>query len=137
MQRQSHVQPSLAAQGRQHGVRLLDGEDLLDDLEGDRLDIGSVGHLRVGHDRGRVRVDQHDLVALLAQGLARLGPRVVEFARLADHDRTGTDDQDLVDVRTLGQSGCAFSVWGNGRTDERERRRIGCGRRRGRARLGD
>ena len=102
------VQPGLAAQGRQHGVGLLDGDDLLDELRGDRLDVGAVGHLGVGHDRGRVGVDQHDLVALLAQGLARLGARVVELAGLADDDRAGADDQDLVDVGTLGH---VLSTW--------------------------
>ena len=99
------VQPGLAPQRRQHGVGLLDGEDLLDDLRRDRLDVRAVGHLGVGHDRGRVGVDQHDLVALLAQGLARLGPRVVELAGLADHDRPGADDQDLVDIGTFGHGG--------------------------------
>ena len=109
VQGQADVQPGLAAQGRQHGVGLLDGEDLLDELGGDRLDVGAVGHLGVGHDRGRVGVDQHDLVALLAEGLARLGPRVVELAGLADHDRAGADDQDLVDVSTLGHGGSISS----------------------------
>ena len=105
VQRQADVQPGLAAQGRQHGVGPLDGDDLLDDLGRDRLDVGPVGHLGVGHDGGRVRVDQDDLVALLAQRLARLGARVVELAGLADDDRAGADDQDLVDVGTLGHGG--------------------------------
>ena len=105
VQGQADVQAGLAAEGRQDGVGPLDGDDLLDDLGGDRLDVGPVGHLRVGHDRGRVRVDQDDLVPLLAQGLARLGARVVELARLADDDRPGADDQDLVDVGTLGHGG--------------------------------
>src|SRR3712207_8002169 len=43
--------------------------------------------LGVGHDRRRVRVDEHDLVALLEQHLARLHARVVELRGLADHDR--------------------------------------------------
>ena len=96
------VQAGLTAQRRQHGVRLLDGDDLLDDFGRDRLDIGAVGHLGVGHDGGRVRVDQDDLVTFLAKGLARLGARVVELARLADDDRPCADDQDLLDIGTLG-----------------------------------
>ena len=99
------VQAGLAAEGRQDGVGPLDGDDLLDDLGRDRLDVGPVGHLGVGHDRGRVRVDQDDLVPLLAERLARLGARVVELARLADDDRPGADDQDLLDVGTLGHGG--------------------------------
>ena len=53
------------------------------DLEND---VGAVGRVRVGHDRRRVRVDQDDVVAFLAQGFAGLGARVVELARLADDD---------------------------------------------------
>jgi hypothetical protein len=60
----------------------------------ERLDVGRIGHLRVGHDRRRVRVDQHDAVPLLAQRLAGLGAGVVELAGLADDDRPGADDQD-------------------------------------------
>ena len=41
-----------------------------------------------------LRVDQDDLVALLAQRLAGLGAGVVELAGLADDDRPGADDQD-------------------------------------------
>ena len=48
-----------------------------------------------------IGIDQHDLVAELAQRLARLRAGIVEFARLADDDRAGTDDQDLLDVRTF------------------------------------
>ena len=64
----------------------------------ERLDVGGVGHARVGHDRGRVGVDQHDLVAERAQGLAGLGAGVVELAGLADDDRPGADDHDLLYV---------------------------------------
>src|SRR5881397_866182 len=36
-------------------VRPLLGDDLLHDLDRQRLDVGGVGDLRVGHDGGRVR----------------------------------------------------------------------------------
>ena len=88
------VQRGLPAQGREHGIRPLLGDDLLDDLGGDRLDVGGVGELRVGHDRGGVGVDQDDADALLAQHPAGLGAGVVELAGLADDDRAGADDQD-------------------------------------------
>src|SRR5205807_4775642 len=64
------------------------------------LDVRAGRELRVGHDRGRVRVDQHDVVALLEQHLARLHARVVELRRLADDDRPGAEDQDLAEVAT-------------------------------------
>src|SRR5581483_11608797 len=45
-------------------------------------------------DRRRVRVDEHDLVALLGEHLARLRPRVVELGGLPDDDRPRAEDQD-------------------------------------------
>ena len=60
----------------------------------DRLDIGRVGQVRVGHDGRRIGVDQHDPVALCLQRLAGLRSRIIELAGLADHDRAGADDQD-------------------------------------------
>ena len=92
------VQRGLAAHGRQQRVRALLCDDLRDRLPGDRLDVGGVGHLRVGHDGGRIGVDQNDAVALFAQRLAGLRAGVVELAALADDDRAGADDQDAFDV---------------------------------------
>ena len=98
VQRDRGVQRGLPAQGRQQRVRALLGDDLLDELRGDRLDVGGVGELRVGHDRRRVGVDQDDPQALGAQHAAGLGAGVVELAGLADDDRPGADDQDAGDV---------------------------------------
>ena len=101
--RHRRVQRGLAAHGRQQRIRPFPLDDLRDDGGRDRLDVGAVRHLRVGHDRGRVRVHQHDLVALFLERLAGLHARVVELAGLADHDRPRADDQDLFDV-------CSFSA---------------------------
>ena len=67
------VESRLAADGGQEGVGALRLDDLCTHSGRDRLDIGAVGHLGVGHDRRRIAVDQDDLVRLLAQCLARLG----------------------------------------------------------------
>ena len=74
---------------------------LLDHLGRDRLDIGRVGQLRIGHDRRRVGVHQDDAIALFLQRLARLRAGIIELAGLADDDRPGADDQDadLMSVR--------------------------------------
>ena len=93
------VQGGLPAERRQQGVRALEGDDRLDGLEVERLDVGAVGHRGVGHDRRGVRVDEHDPVALGAQRPAGLGARVVELARLPDHDRAAAEDQHGADVR--------------------------------------
>src|SRR5262249_61215489 len=58
--------------------------------------VRPMGELGVGHDGRRVRVHEHDLVALRDQYLAGLRPRVVELGRLPDHDRAGADQEDLL-----------------------------------------
>ena len=108
-QRHRGVERGLAAHRRQQrvvGASRARGDDALDDLRRDRLDIGRVGQFRVGHDRRRVRIDQHDPVALLAQRLAGLRAGIVELAGLADDDRPGADDQDAIDVSALGHEDC-------------------------------
>ena len=67
----------------------------------DRLDVSAVGEFRIGHDGGRIGVDEDDAVALLAQGLARLRAGIIELAGLADDDRAGADDQNGMNVGAL------------------------------------
>ncbi len=98
LERQRGVERGLPAHGRQQRVGALLLDDLGDDLRRDRLDVGGVGQVRVGHDRGRVRIHQHDPVALFLERLAGLGAGIVELAGLADDDRAGADDQDRFDV---------------------------------------
>ena len=98
VQRLRQIQRRLPAKRRQQRVGALALDHLADRARQQRLDVGRVGELGVGHDRGRVRVDEHDLVALLAQDLARLDAGVVELGRLADHDRARAEDQDPLDV---------------------------------------
>ncbi len=106
-QRHGQVEARLPAHRRQQRVGPLLSDDALQNLDGERLDVGGVGHLRVGHNRGRVGVHQHDPVAFLAQRLARLRAGVVELARLADHDRPRADDEDGGDISAFGH-GIAF-----------------------------
>ena len=73
-------------------------DDLGQHLGGERLDVGAVGEVGVGHDRGRVRVGQDHAVALGPQHAAGLRARVVELAGLTDHDRAAADEQDRLEV---------------------------------------
>ncbi len=105
VQRHRGVQGRLAAEGREDGVDRvaflgLEGDDLLDELGGDRLDVRGVRELGVGHDRGRVGVDEADPQALLAQHPAGLGSGVVELTGLANDDRPGADHQDVGEICT-------------------------------------
>ena len=93
-QGQRAVERGLPAHRGEHRVGAFLGDDLGDDFGRDRLDIGRVGHFRIGHDRGGVGVDQDDPVALFLQRLDRLRARIVELAGLADYDRTSANDED-------------------------------------------
>ena len=98
-ERDAQVETGLTAQRRQQRVRSLPPQDLQDGGGREGLDVGPVGEPWVGHDRGRVRVDQTHLVPLAPEHRARLRPGVVELAGLSDHDRSGADHDDLADVR--------------------------------------
>src|SRR5699024_7557762 len=76
------------------------GDDRFHHLRGDGFDVGGVGELRVGHDRGRVGVDEDDPQALLPQHAAGLGARVVELRGLADDDGAGADDENTGAIGT-------------------------------------
>jgi hypothetical protein len=106
------VQRGLAAHRRQQRIGFFLGDDLLDRLPVDRLDIDRVRHIRIGHDRRRIAVDQHHAIPLVAQRFAGLRARVIEFAGLADHDRAGADDQDGLDVGALRHFGHQSSTIG-------------------------
>ena len=101
------VEGGLAAEG---GEDRVDGVPLRDfffkyafDVFGfDGFHVGVVGEFGVGHDGGRVGVDEGDSHAFFFEYSAGLGAGVVEFAGLADDDGAGADDQDVVDVVTLG-----------------------------------
>jgi hypothetical protein len=97
----SDIQRRLATHSREKGIRPFPLDDGRHEFRCERLNVRTVGQFRICHDGRRIRVDQNDLVAFLAQRLASLCAGVVEFARLADNDRTGADDQNFVDIRTL------------------------------------
>ena len=109
MARLSAVCPPSVGERRR---RVAPGRGSRSSTSGDeRLDVGGVGEVGVGHDRRRVRVGEDHPVALLAEHAARLGPRVVELARLADDDRAGADDEDRLDVVCAASGGAPVQVW--------------------------
>ena len=87
------VQSCLPTHGGEQRVGALGGDDALKDLRHQWLDVGPVGHLRVGHDSGRIGIGQDDAVTLLAEGLARLNTRIVELAGLANDNGAGPKDE--------------------------------------------
>src|SRR6266446_1288893 len=85
------IQRRLPAHRWQKRVRFFSNNDGFDHFRRDRLDVSAIGELRIGHDRGRIRIYQHDLIALFAQRLARLHAGIIKFAALPDHDWTGAN----------------------------------------------
>jgi len=83
-------------------IRALFFDDACHGLRCHRLDIGVIGHLRIGHDRGRIAVDEHHLVPFFLEGLAGLGTGVVEFAGLADDDGPGANQKNFMDISAFG-----------------------------------
>ena len=96
VERNRQVEPGLAAERRQQRVGPMLGDHPLQVLHRERRDHHGAAHVRIGHHRGRVRVDQHGLDPLAAQRQAGLHPGVVELGSLADEDRSRADDQHLL-----------------------------------------
>ena len=94
LQLHPQIQPCLSPQSGKNAVRLLLLNDLFQHLYGQRLYIHFVGDIPICHDGSRVGVHQNNLHPLLLQGTAGLGARIVEFRRLSDNDRPGTDYHD-------------------------------------------
>ena len=98
-----HIEGRLPSQGREkhqfalhalflHPCLFL-ANDLGHRLRRDGLNVGVIRKLRIGHDRGRIGVDQDHSETLLAQRLAGLSPRIIKFTCLANDDGASTDDE--------------------------------------------
>ena len=92
------IERGLPADRRQQRVGALLVDDPLERVGGERLDVGAIGELGVGHDGGGVAVDQHHLQPLALERLERLRAGIVELAGLADDDRARSDDEYPMDV---------------------------------------
>ena len=96
------IERGLAAEGREERGGAFAHDDFLENVERERLDVGDVGKLRIGHDRGRIGVHQNDFVALFLERLARLSAGVIELASLPDDDGASADDQNRLKVGAFG-----------------------------------
>ena len=98
VQRHRQVEGSLATERRQDRVGALAFDDGCEHFYRERLNVGAVSEVGVGHDRGRVRVRQNHPIALGPQHSTGLRARVVKLARLSDDDRPRTNHQDAVQI---------------------------------------
>ena len=92
------IQPRLSTQRGEKRVRAFLANNLFDILPRDWFNIRAVSRIRIRHDRGRIGIHQNDFVPVFAEGFAGLSSRIIELASLANYDRTGTNDQNLLDV---------------------------------------
>ena len=88
----------MAADSGKQRVGALAADHFFGERDAERLNVSPVGQIRIGHDGGRIGIDQHHFVAVGAERLAGLRAGVVEFAGLPDDDGAGADDQDAVKV---------------------------------------
>jgi hypothetical protein len=115
VERQGGIEGRLAAHGGQQRIGSLLGDDALDDLGRDRLHIGGIRQIGIGHDRGGIGVDQDDPIALTFKRLHRLGAGIIELTGLTDDDRSCANDQDRGNICSLGHVGGsagATAKWG-------------------------
>ena len=97
----AEIQSGLTAKVWQKCVRTFFGNDLLQSFYIERFNVSDISGFRVGHNCGRIGIDQNDLVAQFAKCLAGLGTGIVKFAGLTDDNRTGTYDEYFVNIRSL------------------------------------
>ena len=91
-------QARLSAESRQQAVRALLLDDAPQGFPCQGFEVDGIRQLFVGHDGGRVGVDQHSLDSLLLQDAAGLRSGIVELGRLPDDDRARADDEYLLNA---------------------------------------
>ena len=97
-ERQRDIERGLPTHRGQQRVGTLALDHLRHHIGRHRLHVRPIRELGIRHDRGRIRVHEHDRVSLFAQRLRRLRARIVELGSLPDHDRARANEQDLLYV---------------------------------------
>src|SRR5690606_5407503 len=87
------IESGLAAESRNDRIRFFFFENLFDERGIEGLNIDSSRDLGIGHNRRRIRVDQNHLEPFFHQSLASLRSRIIEFAGLADDNRSASKNQ--------------------------------------------
>src|SRR5437867_3373719 len=96
LQRDDQLQRGLPAELDDHAAGPLPLHDVHHVLEGERLEVETVGGVVVGGDRLRIAVDHDGLHARLAKGEGSVDARIDELDPLADTVRPGAQDDHLV-----------------------------------------
>ena len=117
------IQGGLPAETGEDPVGALALDDALGRLDRERLEVDHVGDARVGHDRGRIRVQEDRPDALLAESATGLRARVVELGGLADDHGPRADDEDGADrlLRAVRRAGHAPAARAGRRATKRSK----------------
>ena len=89
------VEAGLSAQGRQYPVRSFLRDDAFEHRNRERFDIHPVCDFPVGHDSGRVGINQDRDHSLFSKRLTCLSASVIKLGSLADDNRARTYNQDF------------------------------------------
>ena len=92
------VEGGLAAEGEQDAVRLLPGDDRLDESGRHGQEVDLVGQMFRSLDGGDIGIDQDDFQALFLEGLDGLAAAVIEFPGFADLEGPAAEKDDLADA---------------------------------------
>ena len=96
------VQPCLSAHICKQCIRTFASDDFFYRLRSNWLNVGSVGHRRIGHDGCGIGINQHHLIALFTQGLTCLSSGIIKLARLTNNNWTRANNQNLFNISPLG-----------------------------------
>ena len=91
------IERGLTAQGREQSVGTFFDDDFFHHFRRDGLHVGAGRKFRIGHDGGRIGIDEDDFISFLAQGFACLYAGIVELAPLSDDNRAGANQKDFFD----------------------------------------
>jgi hypothetical protein len=90
--------PGLAAHSRQQRVRTLLPDHFFCERHSQRFHVSSIGQVWIGHDGGRIGIDQHHFKSIRPKRLASLRPGIIKLTSLPDNDRAGAYYQDSMNV---------------------------------------
>ena len=92
------IKPGLSTQSRKQGIGFFLFNNLGHAFHGQRFDISRVGKFGIGHDGGRIAIDQRYSVTFFTQSFAGLSPAVVKLASLSNYYGPRSDDQDVFNI---------------------------------------
>ena len=94
----------MAAHAGDEGVGAFAFDDFFDDFRRQGLDVDLIRHFPVGHNRGRIGIDEDHFHPFFTKGFAGLGAGVVEFRRLTDDDGAAADDEYFLNIFITGHN---------------------------------